>query len=174
MSETAATLGVPVTFEFRGRPYKVAPRTFHVEAEFSVWVEESALKSILRHEKTLGPTGVALALDGWRKECAAHLYEWDGVSCWQARTSVTGQKHLAALQLHKGGLDLYEAMDLVEEVLDAQAEKEREEREAAKAAGKESPATVYGPWVAMWDAIRRADADPNRERPFRRASRAAG
>jgi hypothetical protein len=147
MSEIAATLGLPVTFTYAGKEYQVAGRDFTVEGLFVTWCEANALKAIQRHKEELGPTGVAIQMDGWRRDCAAHAYDWDGLECWQARISVPGRKHLAALQLCKAGMPMPQAEALVDEVF--------EDAEARQ---------------ALEDAMVRADADPNRARRRRRAA----
>lgn len=146
MSEIAATLGLPAIFTFAGKDYQIAARTFEVEGLFSVWLESQALQAIQRHREILGPAGVAMQMDGWRRDCAGHAYDWDSLECWQARGSVPGRKYLASLQLCKGGITLMEARDLVERVW--------EDAEAVK---------------ILEETMERANADPNRARPYRRA-----
>src|SRR5690349_10356631 len=102
MSETAAALGLPVECAQLGQTYKVAPVDFALEGLFSVCVEGQSLAAIRRHEKALGPAGVALMMDGWRRDCTASVYDWDGLECWNARQSAPGRKYLAALQIAKG------------------------------------------------------------------------
>jgi hypothetical protein len=149
MSEIAACLALPVPWEFNGQTYKVAGRDFEVEGLFEVWVEGQALAAILRHEKTLGPAGVALQMDGWRRECAGQVYHWDGLECWQARVSLPGRKHLAALQLTKGsGGSLEENRGVVEEAF----------ADAAEGGARQT----------LEAAIERANSDPNLPKPWRR------
>lgn len=144
MSEIAAALGLPVTFDFDGEEYKIAPRDFEIEGAFEVWLEEQSLKAIQRHEKSLGPVHAALQLDSWRQECAAGAYHWDGVACWQAKQSIPGRKQLAALQISKGGsMPLSDARNVVEQVFADDVARGRLEK-----------------------AMEKANADPNRPRPW--------
>lgn len=157
MSEVAACLALPVPWEFRGETFKVAGVDYELEGMFSYWVEDNALKFILRHRETLGAAGVALQMEGWRHDGASGQYDWDEVHCWNARHSLEGRKHLLAMRLAKGGVPGTRVEDMrcvVEEAWE--------------------DASPGGARERLLAAAERADSDPNLARRYPRRRAAAG
>lgn len=148
MSEVAAVLGLPASFEFEGRQWRVAPRDFEIEGLFARWLEERALLAIQRHARALGPAAVAAQMDGWRGDCAAGLYDWGMPAAFNAAMCHAGQKELCYLQLAKAQLRGVDR-DLVERLFDDD-----------------------DGWARFKAAQQQADADPNRPRPGRKQAEA--
>lgn len=145
MSEIASTLGLPVSFPFEGRDLKVSARDLTTEGLFSRWLEGQALRAIQRHEADLGPAVFAAQMDSWQRACAAGVYDWGMQPSLFAMCGPSGQKEMAYLQLLKENPEI--DRELVERLYD--------DDEA---------------WRAFQDAQRRADSDPNRPRPGRKAA----
>lgn len=142
MSETAAALGLAINFTHGGKTYPVAPVDYEIEGLFSLWLEDRAYAVIERHAARLGPLGVAMQSDSWRRECAAGKYEWDEPDCWFARQTAVGRKYLAALRLAKGssgGLGMAAAQALVSEVYADDAARDRLEAALARASADPTP-----------------------------------
>lgn len=148
MSEIANTIGLPYEFDYKGRVVKVAPRCFEVEGYFSVWAESLGLKVLQRHQESLSVAEYDLLMNGWRRDCQQGAYDFGEVACWRVALGEAGRKKLAALQINKaGGITLPQAEEFVEEVW---ADKEGRRR--------------------LEEVVERANADPNRPRPWRKKS----
>lgn len=144
MSEIAATLGIGHEFTFEGKTYKIAPRDFEIEGYFEVWLEDQALLKLQRHRERFSPAEYGIQLDGWRHDCAANIYAFGGLVAWKALCSEPGQKYMALMQIQKasGGSKVV-IQELIDRIWD--------DPEALK----------------EFKAVQeRADADPNRPRPW--------
>ncbi len=99
MSQSADTMQLPIPFEFEGTKYPVAIATFEHELQFTNWLEMRSREKLVRRQNELPPGEYARHMEGWRHDCDADAYEFDGAISWASRFSVSGQKQLCYLLL---------------------------------------------------------------------------
>ncbi len=106
MSEMTDLIG-QASFEFEGKSYVLKVRDFAVEAAFTAFVEENALRKINAHQATMDAAIFQNLLDGWRRDCACAVYEFGSECSVRAMVSPSGARELAWLELkrHNPGLD---------------------------------------------------------------------
>jgi hypothetical protein len=98
----ADVAGIPTEFEWRGHTYQVHPRSLRMELLLSAWAEGRAAAVVRRHRDSLGEDGYREALDGWRRDCGAGLYEFGSPLCQRAIFSRAGIAHQIYLKMLRG------------------------------------------------------------------------
>lgn len=120
MSSLASSLGLSYPFEHGGRKVHVHPRDVDTEAAFTVHAEVQQLRAIQRHPPPhMSQAEYAAALDGWRNDCGAGLYDWGEHGCWRQYLMEPGRKHMLALQISQAPesrMTIDESLGFVEEV----------------------------------------------------------
>lgn len=109
MAEIANLLATPSEWFYPANPeaphrecFKVVRVDFEIEGLFERWCEQQARLAIARHKADMDPGEYQNQMDGWRRDCAAHLYAWQGPMWFQSMTSEQGAQYLAYLRLQKG------------------------------------------------------------------------
>jgi hypothetical protein len=156
MSQTAALLGLPVPFEYRGVTYQVAPFDFEAEGLFALELERRARRVIERHARELGAEHAALYAD-WRDACAAGRYDYPGPVAWEFLFTPEGRRLQAYLQLRR--LNARVTPELVAEIYD--------ELPPDAPEGADAPAR---PFVRLLEAMEQATANFRQARRDKRAA----
>lgn len=118
MSDVANALGVPAIFHYKGKDYKVGPRTLRVEAELERRLQDAALASVQSMRKSLYPDEYRMMLDGVRRDVAARTYSWGSEACVNYLTTLHGMRQLWFLQLCAANPEEPLTMEWFEEVWD--------------------------------------------------------
>jgi hypothetical protein len=93
---------VPKIIVFKGREFPItSPVDFHIEAQFTRWLEQEAYLVIERHSDLLNLVEVARQKDSWRRDCGLHIYDWGSEYWLKGYSSRSGVKELAWLQLKR-------------------------------------------------------------------------
>jgi hypothetical protein len=174
MSQTAALLGLPVPFEYRGKTYQVAPFDFEAEGLFALELERRARRVIERHARELGVEQAALYAD-WRDACAAGRYDYPGPVAWEFLFTPDGRRLQAYLQLRR--LNHRVTPELVAEIYDEPAPEAppAPEGEPAPEAppvpeGEPAPEPQPRPFVRLLEAMEQATANFRQARRDKRAA----
>lgn len=101
MSEMAATLGVPLAFEFEGVEYKVGQRDFEVETHLVQYLCDRDLETVQRFAHKLSPAEYQAQLSDWRKGVTAGVWSFGSPDFVRFYVSKPGLLKSAYFQLKK-------------------------------------------------------------------------
>jgi len=99
MSETAKALGLPASFEWRGKAYRLSPVTLELEAYYAAALERRAAEGLARNRAALGEDAYADAVRQFADDLAAGEFEWTGRVAARARAAAAGTRELVFLCL---------------------------------------------------------------------------
>lgn len=165
----ANILGLCEEFEFEGRSYKVAPRSFAHEALYRTWLEREGLRALQRHRKEMGEDDYQVQMAGWRQDCATGIYAWPRPRCIEGMLSPEGLKQMAfiALAEHNGI-----GMELIDRIWDMKVEEPAINpmtKEVIKDDDGEPIITYARPKWEELQALMGKMNNPNRKRPAGKA-----
>jgi hypothetical protein len=109
MAEIAKALALPLDFEWpagSGQKWQLAPLDYEVQAQFERWLEEEAVRAVMRMRPVLGQQEYEAQLRRTFEDIAAHKYDFLGPTGMQAVCTVEGLQRLFWLRLRRNHKDI--------------------------------------------------------------------
>lgn len=105
---SASVLGIGPEITYQGKTYRFKELDFAGEAAAERRLQREAAEAIEAHKEAMGPTWYRDQQEGWRRDCAARAFRWNGSACWDWSFTPEGLTFLAWIMLSRNHAELTE------------------------------------------------------------------